>query len=73
MRHKIGESEVISLICGEDDSEEEKIWVHPRVPTETILCREGLSIVEPFDWNSWKDQATPFPPHLYLGRMCVNF
>ena len=49
MRPKIEEVEEKSLLCGEGDLEEEKVWIDPRVSRETILCEEGLVIFQLFD------------------------
>ena len=51
MRPKIEEPEEISLPGAEVDSEEEKIWVNPRVSMEAVLCQEGLVIFELLDWR----------------------
>lgn len=56
MRPKIGEPEAIPFLCGGPDPEEEKIWVEPRVPQETVLCHEGLVIFQLFDWKVRSDE-----------------
>lgn len=55
MRPKIEEPEEAPFLSAEVDSEEEKIWVDPRVSTETILCHEGLVIFQLFDWRRRSD------------------
>ncbi len=48
---KVEEPEEIPFPSAEADSEEEKIWVNPRVPTEMVLCREGLVVFQLLDWR----------------------
>lgn len=55
MRPKIEEPEEAPFLSAEVDSEEEKIWVNPRVSTEAILCHEGLVIFQLFDWRRRSD------------------
>ena len=55
MKPKIEEAEEAPFLSAEVDSEEEKIWMNPRVSPEAVLCHEGLVIFQLFHWREGRE------------------
>ena len=55
MKPKIEESEEAPFLSAEVDSEEEKIWMNPRVSPEAVLCHEGLVVFQLFEGRRRSD------------------